>query len=113
MSASVPKNEEGDYEIFPDVLEKQYGFLADVVIDGGEGGTEPSTVIDCTDGEMRCSARKRCFRVLKIMEQLNFKLRTGETFIPLIQLLKVMNVVNREVRRKLLWQRVLCCVTVR
>ncbi len=26
------------------------------------------------------------------MEQLNFKLRTGETFIPLIQLLKVMNV---------------------
>jgi tRNA threonylcarbamoyl adenosine modification protein (Sua5/YciO/YrdC/YwlC family) len=53
MSASVPKNEEGDYEIFPDVLEKQYGFLADVVIDGGEGGTEPSTVIDCTDGEMR------------------------------------------------------------
>lgn len=28
------------------------------------------------------------------MEQLNFKLRTGETFIPLIQLLKVMNVVE-------------------
>ena len=30
------------------MIYEKYGNLADAVIDGGEGGTIPSTVVDCT-----------------------------------------------------------------
>lgn len=48
MSLYDDHGTKGEYEIYPDMIYEKYGNLADVVIDGGEGGTIPSTVVDCT-----------------------------------------------------------------
>jgi len=49
MSLSLPMPD-NDVEIYtdPEVIDEELGQLVDLVIDGGMGGTEPSTVIDCT-----------------------------------------------------------------
>ena len=41
-------NDETEYETNPELIEEKYGSLVDLVIDGGIGNTEVSTVIDCT-----------------------------------------------------------------
>jgi tRNA A37 threonylcarbamoyladenosine synthetase subunit TsaC/SUA5/YrdC len=41
-------NTEVEYETDPELIEEKYGALVDLVIDGGIGNTEVSTVIDCT-----------------------------------------------------------------
>lgn len=38
-----------DYTVNPSLLAEAYQGRADFLIDGGEGSTEPSTIIDCTD----------------------------------------------------------------
>ena len=38
-----------DEAINPESIAMRYSDTVDIVIDGGEGGTEPSTVIDITD----------------------------------------------------------------
>ena len=48
MSLYDDPGTKGEYEIYPDMIYEKYGNLADAVIDGGEGGTIPSTVVDCT-----------------------------------------------------------------
>lgn len=52
LSASVknPEIEEADEEYItdPSLIQESLGYLADIVIDGGIGGTDGSTVVDCT-----------------------------------------------------------------
>ena len=40
-----------EYETDPELLEEKYGKIVDLVIDGGFGGTQASTVVDCTGDE--------------------------------------------------------------
>lgn len=40
-----------EYSTDPELIHEKYQETVDVVIDGGYGGNEPSTVIDCTNGE--------------------------------------------------------------
>ncbi|RYG54014.1 MAG: threonylcarbamoyl-AMP synthase, partial [Chitinophagaceae bacterium] len=35
----------------PELIHEKFSKLVDVVIDGGIGGTQPSTIIDCTGDE--------------------------------------------------------------
>ena len=46
------KNEWKEYCVDPELIEEDYGDVADVVIDGGYGGLEPSTIINCTSDEI-------------------------------------------------------------
>ena len=36
----------------PELIDEKYGDRVDLIIDGGEGGTEQSTIINCVDGEI-------------------------------------------------------------
>lgn len=47
LSASLPGNDVEDYTI-PEIMHENLSNDVDIIIDGGIGGTEPSTVIDCT-----------------------------------------------------------------
>ena len=42
----------GDYSVDPELIEEEYGNLVDAVIDGGYGGLEPSTIVNCTNDEI-------------------------------------------------------------
>lgn len=48
MSVSLPMDEDVEYYTDPEIIHDRFGDLVDLVIDGGIGGTLPSTVIDCT-----------------------------------------------------------------
>ena len=37
-----------EYATDPELIHEKYDRLVDIVIDGGYGETEPSTVVDCT-----------------------------------------------------------------
>jgi len=50
LSASLPGESVEDYTD-PGIMYENFGNEADIVIDGGVGGTVPSTVIDCTKEE--------------------------------------------------------------
>jgi tRNA threonylcarbamoyl adenosine modification protein (Sua5/YciO/YrdC/YwlC family) len=41
-----------EYSTDPELIEEEYGDLVDAVVDGGYGGLEPSTVINCTGEEI-------------------------------------------------------------
>jgi Sua5/YciO/YrdC/YwlC family protein len=41
-----------EYCTDPELIEEEYGSLVDLVIDGGYGSLEPSTVVDCTGDEL-------------------------------------------------------------
>jgi tRNA threonylcarbamoyl adenosine modification protein (Sua5/YciO/YrdC/YwlC family) len=55
MSTSIKNLDEDDdiieYPTDPYEIHEQYSHLVDLVIDGGFGGNEPSTVVDCTGEE--------------------------------------------------------------
>lgn len=52
LTMSVHYNdEEPEYTTDPELIHEKYGPLIDIVIDGGYGDTEGSTVIDCTSDE--------------------------------------------------------------
>lgn len=53
LSTTLPHDEDEDIEYVttPDLIEEKFGFEADLVIDGGIGGIEPSTIVDCTNGD--------------------------------------------------------------
>jgi tRNA threonylcarbamoyl adenosine modification protein (Sua5/YciO/YrdC/YwlC family) len=55
LSSSL-REEEGflDYSTDPELIFEKYQHLVDIVIDGGYGGSEPSTVLDCTSEEVIC-----------------------------------------------------------
>ena len=50
-SISLPDHEDPAYFMDPELIAEQYGHQVDLVIDGGYGGFDPSTVIDCSQGE--------------------------------------------------------------
>ena len=50
LSASLPGEMVEEYTD-PEIIYETFGKLVDYVIDGGPGGIEPSTVVDCTSGE--------------------------------------------------------------
>ena len=41
-----------EYSTDPELIEEKYGDLVDIVIDGGYGGVEASTIVDCTSDEI-------------------------------------------------------------
>lgn len=45
------ENDEIEYTTDPELIYEKWGEFADIVIDGGYGGIDPSTVIDCTGEE--------------------------------------------------------------
>lgn len=47
LSASLPGESVEDYTD-PEIMHENFSNEVDVVVDGGIGGTEPSTIIDCT-----------------------------------------------------------------
>ena len=51
LSSSVYHDDEMlEYRIDPELIHDQYGDRVDIVIDGGFGDLEPSTIVDCTGG---------------------------------------------------------------
>ncbi|MDL2265456.1 threonylcarbamoyl-AMP synthase [Parabacteroides sp. OttesenSCG-928-G21] len=40
-----------EYSTDPELIDEKYAEIVDLIIDGGYGGTEPSTVVDCTSDE--------------------------------------------------------------
>ena len=46
------EGEEIEYITTPELIEEKFGRDADIIIDGGIGETEPSTIVNCVDGEM-------------------------------------------------------------
>ena len=53
LTASVrDKDEWMEYSIDPELIEEEYGNEVDAVIDGGYGGLEPSTIVNCTTDEI-------------------------------------------------------------
>ena len=42
-----------EYSTDPELIYEKYKKIVDIVIDGGYGGNEPSTVIDCSEDEIR------------------------------------------------------------
>jgi len=54
IAASVHDEDEIlDYTTDPQAIHHKFQKLVDMVIDGGAGGLEPSTIIDCTGNEIR------------------------------------------------------------
>ncbi|SFK55739.1 L-threonylcarbamoyladenylate synthase [Proteiniphilum acetatigenes] len=52
LSTSVKdENDEIEYTTDPELIHEKWGEIADIVIDGGFGDIEPSTVVDCTSDE--------------------------------------------------------------
>lgn len=45
------EEEETEYSTDPELIHEKWGNFADIVIDGGIGGTEASTIVDCSSGE--------------------------------------------------------------
>ena len=53
MTTTLPHDEDEDtgYLTDPELIDEKFGHMADLVIDGGPGGLEGSTVVDCTGPE--------------------------------------------------------------
>lgn len=52
VTASVREEDEAvEYTTDPELIAEKYGARVDLVVDGGIGRAEVSTVVDCTDGE--------------------------------------------------------------
>lgn len=45
------ENDEVEYTTNPELIYEKWSTIADIVIDGGIGGIEPSTIVDCTGEE--------------------------------------------------------------
>lgn len=48
LSTSLPLQDGEDIPTDPDLIEEMFGSQVDFIIDGGYGGTLPSTIVDCT-----------------------------------------------------------------
>lgn len=52
LSTSIKDDDEIlEYTTDPELIHEKYQNLVDIVIDGGNGGNEGSTIVDCTSGE--------------------------------------------------------------
>ena len=54
LTATLPHEEHEDieYSTDPELIDEKFGDVVDLVIDGGIGGTEGSTVVDCTQDNL-------------------------------------------------------------
>ncbi len=53
MTASLRDDDDLiEYSTDPELIHERYGDMVDMVIDGGYGGLEASTVLDCADGDI-------------------------------------------------------------
>jgi tRNA threonylcarbamoyl adenosine modification protein (Sua5/YciO/YrdC/YwlC family) len=53
LSTSVrTKDDILQYATDPELIEEEYGDSIDIIVDGGYGGLEPSTIVDCTGNEI-------------------------------------------------------------
>lgn len=59
MTATLPydETEEIEYVTDPELINEKFGSVVDLVIDGGIGDTESSTIVDCTGGRMEIIRR--------------------------------------------------------
>ena len=48
----LDKDQNMEYSVDPELIEEDYGAIVDAVIDGGFGGLEPSTIVNCTNDEI-------------------------------------------------------------
>jgi tRNA A37 threonylcarbamoyladenosine synthetase subunit TsaC/SUA5/YrdC len=46
------KDDIREYSTDPELIHEEYGDIVDMVIDGGYGGLEPSTIVNCTGDEI-------------------------------------------------------------
>ena len=53
LTTTIPWDEKEDIEYLttPELIDEKFGYEVDLVVDGGIGGIEPSTIVDCTSGE--------------------------------------------------------------
>lgn len=52
LTTSVKNDDEIiEYTTDPELMEEKYENVVDLIIDGGYGGLDASTIVDCTDGE--------------------------------------------------------------
>lgn len=53
MTTTLPHDDQEDieYSTDPELIDEKFGQIVDLVIDGGIGGVEGSTVVDCTNGD--------------------------------------------------------------
>jgi Sua5/YciO/YrdC/YwlC family protein len=53
LTASLPfaEGEEKEYTTDPELIDEKFGKIVNMTIDGGIGGAEPSTIVNCTAGE--------------------------------------------------------------
>ena len=53
LTTTLPLEEDEDIEYItnPELIEEKFGSEADLILDGGIGGTEPSTIVNCTEGD--------------------------------------------------------------
>ena len=53
MTTTLPHDEDKDIEYVtdPELIDEKWGDTVDLIIDGGIGNMEGSTVVDCTQGE--------------------------------------------------------------
>ncbi|MCD8293477.1 MAG: threonylcarbamoyl-AMP synthase [Prevotellaceae bacterium] len=53
MTATLPYSEhdEIEYATVPELIDERFGGMVDLVIDGGIGGTDSSTIVECTGDE--------------------------------------------------------------
>lgn len=60
LSTTVPWSEgdEQEYLTDPSLIDERWGDKLDLVIDAGIGGTQPSTVVDCTDSSQPVVVRQ-------------------------------------------------------
>ncbi len=50
-SLKVGEHEEVEYMTQPELIDEKWGDLVNLIIDGGEGDTEQSTIVSCVEGE--------------------------------------------------------------
>jgi tRNA threonylcarbamoyl adenosine modification protein (Sua5/YciO/YrdC/YwlC family) len=46
------KDQWGEYSVDPELIEGDYRDMVDAIVDGGYGGLEPSTIVNCTTDEI-------------------------------------------------------------
>ena len=53
LTTTLPLEDGEDIEYIttPELIDEKFGNEVDLILDGGIGGTEPSTIVNCTEGE--------------------------------------------------------------
>lgn len=57
LTTSLPQEDDSAYVRYPDLMAERWGDRVDMIIDGGEGGLTPSTVVDCTGDSLEIIRR--------------------------------------------------------